>query len=110
MRLPLRCNLRQGIRLGAGLLCALGVALATPKAAFAWHGDDGWHPRHHEWHHHGWGGHWFVAPPFGVRLYPGYYPGYYPAPVYSAPYYPAPPAFIPVPPTLSFGFNWVFRR
>jgi hypothetical protein len=106
MRLPLRFNLRKGIPLGARLLFAVGIVLATPKAALAWHGDDGWRPSHYGWHHHGWGGQWFVPPPFGVRVYPGYYP----APVYSAPYYPGPPAFVLVPPTLSFGFNWVFRR
>jgi len=106
MRLLLRCNPLKVIFLRAWLLCTVGVTLATPKAAFAWHGDDGRRSRHHEWHHHGWDDLWFVPPPLGVRFYPGYYP----APVYNSPYYPGPPAFAPVPPTLSFGFNQVFRR
>lgn len=126
MRLLLRWNHWNRIHFSAALLCAVVVALAVPNAARAWHGDDDWRPRHHHGHGHDgdWGGRryfahppFFVPPPFGVRVYPGYYPApYYRTPCPEHYYeddasYPGPPAYVPVPPvSVSFGFNWAFRR
>jgi hypothetical protein len=111
MNLPFRGIRKNMIRVGSALLCAVVIALATPGAANAWDGGTGWH-HGHEWHyrHGGWAwGRWygpaFVAPPlpsFGVGVYPGY-PGYY----YPTPYpYYGPPAYVPAPPTVGFGFTF----
>jgi len=104
MSLPFRCHREKLVRLFSVLLCAVVIALAMPNPARAWHDDD-WRPRQSHEHPRGsWGPPWFVAAPFGVRIYPGYYP----APIYSPPYYPGPPAYVQAPPAVSFGF--VFRR
>jgi hypothetical protein len=107
MSLPFRCTRKNLIRVCSALMCAIGIALALPNTASAWHGGY-WAPRHAHWYRHGgWGPRFVVPPSFGVSVYS---PGYYPAPVYGVPYYAAPPPYVPVPPlpTLSFGINLGF--
>jgi hypothetical protein len=103
MSLPLRCTRANMIRICSAVLCAVVIALAMPNAASAWHGDE-WHPHHYHWRH-GWGPRFFVPPPVGVALYPGYYP----APVYSPPYYAGPSSYFSITP-LSFSYGFGFRR
>ena len=54
---------------------AVGVALAMPSAASAWHGGGGWRGGG-GWHHGGWGG-WRGGWGWGGPRFYGVYPAYY---------------------------------
>jgi hypothetical protein len=60
------------------LVCAalaMGIAMAVPGSASAWHGGWGWHGG--GWHGGGWGGGWHGGGwGWRPRVY-GFYPGYY---------------------------------